>query len=90
MAQTASSRDWDGWELWYFGSDYLRTADVPSDHWRVQPNPAPQPHLWAIGDIHDDIHDDTHDDIDRPIEDLPWPAGHEAHSDGLPRHALAA
>ena len=48
MTQTESARDWDGWEIWYFGADYVSTAEVPPGHWRVSPEPPPEPHLWVV------------------------------------------
>lgn len=48
MTQTDSFRDWEGWELWYFGSDYLRTTELPPDHWHLGPERPPEPHLWVV------------------------------------------
>lgn len=43
----APAEAWDGWELWYFGSDYLSRCDTPPDHWRLAPH-RPEPVLRVV------------------------------------------
>jgi hypothetical protein len=69
MTQTASNRDWDGWELWYFGSDYLSTVEVPAEHWRVAPAPVPELSAWVFH-----LSGDTCACTPSPPAAFPWPA----------------
>lgn len=35
MDQFNETASWDGWEHWYFGSDYVEAAGLPSEHWAI-------------------------------------------------------
>lgn len=52
MTQHTAARQWDGWELWYFGSDYLADAGLPASHWATEAVAKPAPHLWVVASDH--------------------------------------
>ena len=60
MDQFTETTLWDGWERWYFGSDYVEAAGLPSEHWAIAsagleeapPHTNPQTHSPARSPAH--------------------------------------
>lgn len=79
MTDNTSSRHfdgWDGWEIWYYGSEASLHADVvdaPSA--APMSAPSPTPHLWIVRD--------DADTATPSLATLPWPSD-------TARHATAA